>query len=98
MSNPTQSSTADVRRKLQDIRRVWREHDPRHPFHTCYRFPDGTTFAAFATQFVASHHRPRNRHHDAAAPTSSPNNPLESASSTSKAALPAAPPAQNATG
>ena len=53
-------SIADVRRRLHEIRRLWRANAPATPFFTSARVDEsGTTAAEFAYHFVLSHHRKR---------------------------------------
>ncbi len=61
MQESTQEGVTDVRRKLHEIRRLWKENTPQQPFYTSRPFADRSTLAAFAFHFVSSHHKPRSK-------------------------------------
>lgn len=53
-------SVVDVRRHLNEMRKVWRGNRPAAPFYASTPLGDGSlTMSEFAFLFVQSHHRQR---------------------------------------
>ena len=59
-TQPTNLSVVEVRRNLNEMRKLWRSHRPSAPFYASAPLPNSTlTGAEFAFLFVQSHHRQR---------------------------------------
>ena len=62
MGEPTHLSKApiaDVRRRLNELRGMWKMHSVDNPFFCNARLNDGTVVIDFAFAFVTSHHKRR---------------------------------------
>ena len=63
MPAPAQSDSMDVfevRRRLNEMRRLWRESDPKTPFRSsAFLGTTQLTASQFSFQFVQAHHRQR---------------------------------------
>lgn len=59
MGEPTRPPIADVRRRLNELRAMWKAHSLARPFFATAPLSDGTPAADFAFEFVAAHHRRR---------------------------------------